>query len=74
MGNEVCRYNDEKKLESWLTTQLGSNWNNGTNSGSFYWNVNNTTSNRNRNIGSHLVNAKKNKKRDNPITLALAKI
>ena len=47
----------EKREESWLTTILGSNWNNGTNSGSFYWNVNNTTSNRNRNHGSHLVNA-----------------
>ena len=40
-----------------LITQLGSNWNNSSNSGSFYWNVNNTSSNRNRNIGSHLVNA-----------------
>ena len=33
-------------------TQLGSNWNNTTNAGSFYWNLNNTVSNRNRNIGS----------------------
>ena len=33
-------------------TQLGSNWNNSTNAGSFYWNLNNDPSNRNRNIGS----------------------
>ena len=33
-------------------SQLGSKWNNGTNCGPFYWNLNNTVSNRNRNIGS----------------------
>lgn len=33
-------------------TQLGSNWNNGTKAGSFYWNLNNDLTNRNRNIGS----------------------
>ena len=38
-------------------TQLGSNWNNGSNAGSFYWNLNNSVGNRNRNIGSQLVNA-----------------
>lgn len=38
-------------------TQLGSNWNNGSNAGSFYWNLNNSVGNRNRNISSHLVNA-----------------
>lgn len=38
-------------------TQLGGNWNNGSNAGSFYWNVNNSVSNRNRNISGHLVNA-----------------
>ena len=38
-------------------TQLGSNWNNGTNAGSFYWNLNNSVRNRNRNISSHLINA-----------------
>jgi len=38
-------------------TQLGSNWNNSLNTGTFYWNVNNNSSNRNRNISSHLVNA-----------------
>ena len=38
-----------------LIAQLGSNWNNGTNAGSFYWNCNNSVSNRNRNISSHLL-------------------
>ena len=38
-------------------TKLGSNWNNGSNAGSFYWNVNNTSSNRNRNISGQLLNA-----------------
>lgn len=48
--------NRAKKKKSF--TLLGSNWNNSSNTGSFYWNLNNATSNRNRNIGSHLVNAK----------------
>lgn len=32
---------------------LGGNWNNASNAGLMYWNVNNTTSNRNRNISTH---------------------
>lgn len=36
---------------------FGSNANNGTNAGSFYWNLNNASSNRNRNIGTHLAEA-----------------
>lgn len=35
-------------------TLLGSNWNNGSNASSFYWNLNNSVGNRNRNIGTHL--------------------
>ena len=46
-----------KQKNQFQVTQLGGNWNNGSNTGSFYWNVNNASSNRNRNIGSHLVNA-----------------
>lgn len=38
--------------------QLGSNWNNWDNAGSFYWNLNNSVGNRNRNIRGHLVNCK----------------
>lgn len=41
-------------------TQLGSNWNNWSNAGTFYWNLNNSVSNRNRNIRGHLIFAKKN--------------
>ena len=36
---------------------LGARWNSGLNAGAFYWNLNNASSNRNRNISSQLVNA-----------------
>ena len=39
-----------------LTTLFSGNWNNGTNARTFYWNLNNATSNVNRNIGTHLAN------------------
>mgnify|MGYP000809323514 FL=1 len=41
-------------------TKLGSKWNNGSNTSAFYWNLNNATSNRNRNrnISRQLVNAR----------------
>lgn len=39
-------------------TILGSKWNNSANAGTFYWNLNNATSNRNRNISRQLVNAR----------------
>lgn len=39
-------------------TKLGSKWNNSANAGTFYWNLNNATSNRNRNISRQLVNAR----------------
>ena len=42
---------------SWKVTKLGSKWNNSSNAGAFYWNLNNASSNRNRNISSQLVNA-----------------
>lgn len=38
-----------------LITKLGGKWNNGSNCGAWYLNVNNTSSNRNRNISSHLL-------------------
>ena len=34
-------------------THFGSNTNNGTDAGGFYWNLNNDSSNSNRNIGTH---------------------
>ena len=36
-------------------THFSSNANNGTNAGAFYWNLNNDSSNRNRNIGTQLA-------------------
>lgn len=39
-------------------TKLGSKWNDGANAGTFYWNLNNDRSNRNRNISRQLVNAR----------------
>ncbi len=36
-------------------TIASSNWNNGSNAGTFYWNLNNATSNSNRNISTHLL-------------------
>jgi len=34
---------------------FGSNWNNGSNTGSFNWNLNNASGNVNRNIGRQLL-------------------
>jgi hypothetical protein len=36
------------------STHLGGSANNGSRAGVFYWNVNNLSSNRNRNIGAHV--------------------
>jgi hypothetical protein len=36
-------------------TIASSNWNNGSNAGTFYWNLNNASSNSNRNISTHLL-------------------
>lgn len=49
------------KSEKNQVTKLGANWNNGSKSGAFYWNLNNVSSNRNRNISSQAVNALKTK-------------
>lgn len=53
-------YKDTISAENQKTikvTKLGSKWNNGSNASTFYWNLNNASSNRNRNISSQLVNA-----------------
>jgi hypothetical protein len=34
---------------------VSSNWNNGANAGTFNWNLNNASSNSNRNISTHLL-------------------
>ena len=52
---KLFSYNEPESIKP--VTKLGSNWNNGSNAGSFNWNVNNTSSNRNRNISGHLLNA-----------------
>ena len=55
---KLFSYNEpENKKSIKPVTKLGSNWNKGSNAGSFNWNVNNTSSNRNRNISGHLLNA-----------------
>jgi hypothetical protein len=56
MGERFLIFFEENK-KRFLITHLGSNWNNSSKTGTFYWNLNNDTSNRNRNISSHLVNA-----------------
>ena len=38
----------------WQVTKLSGNANNGVNAGTFYWNLNNTSSNLNQNIGTHV--------------------
>lgn len=43
------------RVNSWQVTLFGSNANNGANAGGFYWNLNNDSSNLNRNIGTHLA-------------------
>lgn len=62
---------DKKSIKP--VTKSGSNWNNGSNAGSFYWNVNNTSSHRNRNISSQLLNAQKKVKSSSFLPCHLAK-
>jgi hypothetical protein len=45
------------RTASWQVAIVSSNANNGTNAGGFYWNLNNDSSNLNRNIGTHLADA-----------------
>ena len=51
---------ERNNLETTLkkVTKLGSKWNNSANAGTFYWNLNNASSNRNRNISRQLANAR----------------
>lgn len=51
---------ERNNLETTLkkVTKLGSKWNNSANAGTFYWNLNNASSHRYRNIGGRLVNAR----------------
>ena len=55
---KLFSYNEpENKKSIKPVTKLGSNWNNGSYAGGFYWNVLNASGNRNRNISGHLLNA-----------------
>lgn len=47
----------KKIFEKRFFALLGSKWNNSANASSFYLNLNNTASNRNRNISSRLEHA-----------------
>ena len=42
-------------FKSTQVAKFSSNWNNGTNAGTFNWNLNNATSNVNQNIGTRLT-------------------
>ncbi len=62
MGNQGAiqmTISAKKKSTENQVTKLGANWNNGLNTSAFYWNLNNASSNRNRNISRQLVNALK---------------
>ena len=60
MGKQICDMRQRKKSISPVRVAiLGSNWNNGLNTSTFYWNVNNSSTNRNANISSGAVNALK---------------
>ena len=61
--------NDEDEGQKTKVTKLGAKWNNGLNTSPFYWNLNNASSNRNRNISSQLVNALKHPVRNGGVLL-----
>jgi len=46
---------DNGNVNASYLANAGGNWNNGSNTGAFHLNVNNSTSNSNANIGSHLM-------------------
>ena len=48
--------NKKKSIQN--VAKLGTNWNNGLKAGAFYLNLNNVSSNRNRNNSRQLVNAR----------------
>ena len=48
-------------LSGWHVTIFSRNANNGTNAGTFYWNLNNDSGNLNRNIGRQLAGSSKKK-------------
>jgi len=57
MGKVFLIVRRSKKRFLIKVTHISGNWNNSGKTGTFYWNLNNATSNRNRNISGHLVHA-----------------
>ena len=55
-----------RNLNGYRITLLGGNWNAWSNAGAFYWYLNNSVSNRNRNIRGHLIFAKKHSRMSCP--------
>lgn len=53
LGRNNVGHCEAKKFQ---VAKLGSNWNNSANDSAFYLNLNNTSSNRNRNISRQLLN------------------
>lgn len=55
----MTRFSSRKTIKRQKTNVavLGASWSYGLCAGAFYWNLNNASSNRNRNISSQLVNA-----------------
>ena len=55
----MTRFSSRKTIKRQKTNValLVAGWRYGLNAGAFYWNLNNASSNRNRNISSQLVNA-----------------
>ena len=57
MGQKVLVIITTVEVHLKKIARLGFHWNNGSNAGTFYWNLNNSVGNRNRNISGRLINA-----------------
>lgn len=55
MEKPVRLFADYANLYTGNLPKFGGNWNNGTNAGTFYLNVNYSASNANSNLGTHLT-------------------
>jgi hypothetical protein len=64
------QYNRQKYI--FFIAHLGSNWNNDSNAGSLYWNLNNSSGNNSRNISTHLLYAIMVSKKSNILYFCLA--
>ena len=55
IGSLRTKKNDNSNLNASCVAKFGGNYSNGDNAGVFNFNVNNTSSNTNANIGGHLL-------------------